>query len=181
MLETGRLRPVGGENEIRVDVRVVAATNRNLETEVREGRFREDLFYRLNVFPIVVPPLRERRDDILPLAAHFLKPRHKKLAPAAQRLLSAHDWPGNVRELRNAVLRAVAVSRNEVLQARDFPVLPAEGLPMGDAALLSLAEIEKRHMPAVIDHFRGNLKAAAESLQIARSTLYNKISEYDIE
>ena len=106
VLENGAMRRVGGGRELTVDVRVIAATNRSLEDDVREGRFREDLFYRLNVFALEVPPLRERRDDILPLAAHFLKDEKRRLAPATERVLMAYDWPGNVRELRNAMERA---------------------------------------------------------------------------
>ncbi len=188
VVEEGAFRTVGGQTEVRLHIRVVAATNHKLEARIAEGAFRADLFHRLSGYQIHMPPLREHTQDIPALVLHFIEQarawgKHPitGIAPEALEALCARSWPGNVRELRNCVLRAVAVSRNEVLQARDFPVLPAEGLPMGDAALLSLAEIEKRHITAVIDHFRGNLKAAAESLQIARSTLYNKISEYDIE
>ncbi|HPX41694.1 MAG TPA: sigma-54 dependent transcriptional regulator, partial [Candidatus Hydrogenedentes bacterium] len=121
VLENGAMRRVGGGRELTVDVRVIAATNRSLEDDVREGRFREDLFYRLNVFALEVPPLRERRDDILPLAAHFLKDEKRRLAPATERVLMAYDWPGNVRELRNAMERAGIMADGNLVLPKDLP------------------------------------------------------------
>jgi transcriptional regulator with GAF, ATPase, and Fis domain len=111
VLEEHTLRRLGGTRDIQVDTRIVAATNRSLENEVREGRFREDLFYRINLFTLSLPLLRERRDDILPLADHFLQTqgmREKRFSPAVQHALMEYSWPGNVRELRNAVIRAAS-------------------------------------------------------------------------
>lgn len=181
VLETAKVRPVGGEEDITVNVRVVAATNRDLETEAKEGRFREDLFYRLNVFPIVVPPLRERTDDILPLAALFLKDSHKKLAPAAQRLLTAHDWPGNVRELRNALERAAILANGELILPNDLPpnVQRAPERPVPGKVLVGdMEEIQRRAILEALEKTGGNKTRAAELLGISRRNLLYKLRAY---
>ena len=189
VVEDGVFRPVGGKDEIRLHIRVVAATNHNLEERIGAGEFREDLFHRLSGYRIHMPPLREHLEDIPVLALHFIEQARSwgkhpitGIAPEALDLLRGRPWPGNVRELRNCLLRAATLSKNDVLQARDFPALPPlEGAMTDGATPLSLAEMEKRHIKTVVDQCRGNLKAAAEALGIARSTLYAKVSEFGIE
>lgn len=188
-VEQGTFRPVGGKEEIRLSIRIVAATNQDLTTAIDAGRFRADLFHRLSGYSVHLPALREHSEDISALALHFIdssrsagKHPVKGISPEAIDLLRDRSWPGNVRELRNCVMRAVALSKGEILQVKDFSDLPS--LPGGitdSKTILSLAEMEKRHITAVIDHCHGNLKAASETLQIARSTLYKKIAEYRIE
>ena len=130
-LQEGIITRVGGEKPIHVDVRVIAATNKDLEKEIAAGNFREDLFFRLNVVPIQVPPLRERRDDVLPLAMHVLNARCRPgeripaLSAEAAHVLLTHSWPGNVRELRNVIERAMLLSDGNRLEPRDFAVLNA--------------------------------------------------------
>lgn len=132
-LQTGQIEPVGGKGNVTVDVRLIAATNRNLSEEVADGRFREDLFYRLGVVPLTIPPLRERRGDIAALAHHFIERLHvqegvtpSSIDDTALRLLSGYDWPGNVRQLQNALFRASVLCEGEVLRAADFPQLLGE-------------------------------------------------------
>ncbi len=180
---------LGGSDEVRVDVRVIAATHINLEEAVHEGSFREDLFYRLNVIEIRLPPLRNRRDDIPLLAHHFIE----KLAPdagkqisgiseGALRVLLDHDWPGNVRELENVIERAIVTSRGRVLTEDDFTFLAAacrRGTPTIPDNM-PLAGIEKAAIQATLARTQGNIKEAALSLGIDRSTLYEKIKRYEI-
>lgn len=189
VLETRSFRRLGGSREIQVDVRFVAATHRNLPEMVKEGRFRQDLYYRLNVGAIDVPPLRARRGDIAALAQHFLREAALAigLAPPelpadSTALLSAYPWPGNVRELRNVLERAVilcdggrigpaqlpAEISGAVLPAPTFPVVSAGGTP-------TLAEVEARHILAVLAQCEGNKTHAAELLGITRLTLRNKL------
>ncbi|HVX66036.1 MAG TPA: sigma-54 dependent transcriptional regulator [Bryobacteraceae bacterium] len=180
---------VGGSEEVHVEARVVAATNRNLEEAVAGGRFREDLFYRLNVIEIRIPPLRERREDIPLLVAHFIE----KLAPEvgkpvtgvsedALRLLIDHDWPGNVRELENAVERAIVTSRSSVLAEGDFAFLASAGRERAWSVPpnLSLEQLEAEAIKAALQRTEGNVKEAAAQLGIDRSTLYEKIKRYEI-
>ena len=181
---------VGGSEEIRVDVRIIAATNRNLQVDVQQGRFREDLFYRLNVIDIHIPPLRERREDIPLLARHFidrLTPELKKhvsdISEDAMKALMRHDWPGNARELENAIERAIVSCRGSVLQPADLEFLvPARGqatewkIPRN----VKLDEVEKQIIVATIRDTGGNIKEAAAILGIDRSTLYDRIRRYGI-
>jgi transcriptional regulator with PAS, ATPase and Fis domain len=191
VLQERRFFRVGGAQEIAVDVRVIAATHRDLEAEVRAGRFRDDLFYRLNVIAIRIPPLRERLEDVPLLAQEFLDRLAHELgrevtgiSEEALRLLLDHPWPGNVRELENAIERALVTCKAGVLAAEDFdflkrlPAQPAQAaaLPPG----LTLQEMEKRYLAATLARLSGNVKAAAESLGIDRSTLYEKIKRYEI-
>lgn len=177
---------LGGLESIRVDVRVIAATNQDLRQAMEEGRFREDFFYRLNVISIELPPLRDRKDDIPLLARHFLvkygeenrKP-DLELTPEALDVLSAYGWPGNVRELENVIERAVILSSQSRILLDDLPPELRRGPQT--AEVLSLAASEKRHIASVLAGTRGNVKAAAELLGIDRKTLYRKIAEYDIE
>ncbi|MDT7809090.1 MAG: two-component system, NtrC family, response regulator AtoC [Acidobacteriota bacterium] len=210
-LQEGEIRRVGSNHTIRVDVRVIAATNRDVESEVREGRFRQDLFYRLNAVTLHLPPLRERREDIMPLARHFAA----RAAPTASnpisfsrdavRMLVSYDWPGNIRELENAVIRAVALCdrlvRPEDLpervrvavaahEAANTPALEAESNAAppdataattgDDECLISLSELEARHIARVLAHTGGNKQAAARLLGIDRTTLQRMIKRHGL-
>jgi DNA-binding NtrC family response regulator len=180
---------VGGSEEIRVDVRVIAATNLDLLQQVQAGRFREDLYYRLNVIHIRIPPLRERREDLPLLAQHFVERIGLELgkeiadiAPGALGLLMGQSWPGNVRQLENAIERALVHSRGHVLLEADFAFL-AEAAPNGGWSFpvqMTLQEMEKGMIEAALAHAAGNIKEAAAALGIDRSTLYDKIKRYGI-
>ena len=191
VLQERRFFRVGGTSEIEVDVRVIAATHRDLAAEARAGRFRDDLFYRLNVINVRLPPLRERREDVPLLAQEFLDRLSHELgrevnglSDEALRVLLDHDWPGNVRELENAVERALVTCKEGVLTAEDFaflrreaqPPLTGVDLPPG----LTLQEIERQYVAATLRRLQGNVKAAADALGIDRSTLYEKIRRYEI-
>jgi DNA-binding NtrC family response regulator len=187
VLETKELMRVGGSRPVKVDFRVICSTNEDLEAAVKAGRFREDLYYRINVFSIVVPPLRERPSDIPLLARHFLERlsaqmdrRYTDLAPDALERLAGHSWPGNVRELANAIERAMVVGRPPLIHARDLPILEApteaEG-PSGE----SLQDMERHHIRRVLARTGWNVTRAAEILDIDRVTLYNKIRKYGLE
>ncbi len=180
---------VGGAEEVSVDVRVIAATNRDLRQAVEEGDFRDDLFYRLNVITIRVPPLRERLEDVPLLADHFrerlaleLRKEVTGLDASATELLMQYDWPGNVRELENAVERAMVTCRPGLLKAEDFGFISEarerriRWTPPTD---LTLVEIEKQVIAAVLRRTSGNVKEAAGVLGIDRSTLYDKLKRYD--
>lgn len=185
VLETKEFMRVGGTKSVKVDFRVICATNENLETAVSEGRFREDFYYRVNVFSIEVPPLRVRRSDIPLLARHFvarfarqMDTRIHSITPEAMALLEAYDWPGNVRELSNAIERAMVVGKTEAIQPGDLPVgRPIRG-SAGEAD--SLAEVERRHIDAVLERTDWNITHAAELLKIDRVTVYNKIKKYGL-
>ncbi len=181
---------VGGSEEVRVDVRVIAATHVDLQQAAAEGRFREDLFYRLNVIQIVIPPLRERREDIPLLAGHFVERLAHELgkdiaglSDGALRILMDYDWPGNVRELENAVERAMVTCRGRNLEEGDFAFLAHNGaaktwsVPAG----MTMQEMEKRLIAATLQSTDGNIKKAAAVLDIDRSTLYEKMKRYEIE
>ncbi|MGC8916714.1 MAG: sigma-54-dependent transcriptional regulator [Thermoanaerobaculum sp.] len=185
-IEDRRFRRLGGVREIQVDVRLIAATHRDLQEEARNGRFRQDLYYRLNVFQIVLPPLRERREDILPIATAFMAELNPVLGkavdgihPDAARILEAYHWPGNIRELRNVIERAMILARGNEIRPEH---LPAEiRLRKGaELAFVSLPELEAAHIRRVVHALGGNLKRAAEVLGISRSTLYQKIQRYGI-
>jgi DNA-binding NtrC family response regulator len=185
VLETKEFTRLGGSKHIRVDFRVICATNQNLEKAVEEARFREDLYYRLNVFSIYLPPLRERRQDIPLLAQHFLQKyalqmnkAFTSIAPEALDLLVRYDWPGNVRELANAIERAMVVGKPPAIEADDFPLQLAAG--PGAAGGDSLAEMEKAHVTRILDKAGWNITRAAETLGIDRVTLYNKIKKYGL-
>ena len=191
VLQEREIRRVGGKTTIPVDVRIVAATNRDLEAAMREGAFREDLFYRLAVFPIQVPPLRTRQEDIPLLADHFLKKYAARLgkplrgiAAGAVRALAQHAWPGNVRELENAIHRAVVVETTDVLQAASLPAELTPALGRGEpsppvAAVATLAEVESQAIAAALDQAGGNRKLAAQALGISRATLHRKLKKHD--
>ncbi|GBC80960.1 Transcriptional regulatory protein ZraR [bacterium HR10] len=186
VLEEKKIFRVGGNTPIPVDFRLIAATNKDLEALVAEGRFREDLYYRLNVFSITIPPLRERREDIPLLAEHFLKKFAQSMnkpilgiSPEALALLERYDWPGNVRELQNAIERAVLVCRGREIRPEDLPlqVNEARGQPVGK----TLAEVERQHIQRILQETRWNISQAARLLGIDRVTLYNKIRKYQLK
>jgi DNA-binding NtrC family response regulator len=188
-LETGKVERVGGGDPVKVDVRVVAATNRRPEQAVADGRLREDLLYRLNVFPIVLPPLRERGEDVVLIAEDFLAGLNKEcqgpvktFTRAALARLRAHSWPGNVRELRNVVQRAFILAQNEI----DVDALPLgggseerSGASMVVRVGTTIEEAEKRLILATLEHCAGDKKAAAELLGISLKTLYNRLNVYN--
>ncbi len=181
---------VGGEETIHVDVRIVAATNRNLEEEIKKGTFREDLYYRLNVVHIEVPPLRERKDDIPLLAASFLETFNKEdnreiegFTPSAKRLMLAYSWPGNIRELRNTVESCVVMTRHKLIDSVDLPehIRNVRGGEEVSIALgTTLEEAEKELIIATINYCKGNKTRAAEVLGIGRKTLHRKLGEYNL-
>lgn len=187
VLQEGAVRPVGGASEVKVDVRMIAATNRDLEAMVAQGTFRSDLLFRLNVLPIVIPPLRERREDIAFLIEHFLERLRKRLGrddlsltPAARQKLMLYDWPGNVRQLENIIERSFALNAKPLLDADDIalsPFPPGGAGAREDDTLLRLAAVEARHIQRVLAAHGGNQVAAAKVLGISRSTLRRKLEE----
>ncbi|HEY8493186.1 MAG TPA: sigma 54-interacting transcriptional regulator, partial [Myxococcota bacterium] len=189
-LQTGELRPVGSETSRYVDVRLVTATNKDLEREVAEGRFREDLYYRLAVIPIHVPPLRERREDVPLLAQHFLRRFARKMGKpvegftdeALERLM-AYSWPGNVRQLENAIESAVALCRGRLIAWSDLPVRLREPRAPEPAPerLQSLATLERTHILRTLEQVGWNRKRAAEILEISTTTLWRRLKEFGIE
>ncbi|MCC6676918.1 MAG: sigma-54-dependent Fis family transcriptional regulator [Phycisphaerales bacterium] len=191
VLEEKSFTRVGGHETVHVDFRVVCATNENLEDAVRAGRFREDFFYRINVFTIEAPPLRSRREDIPLLARHFVERfarqmdrRITDISPEAMRRLCEHDWPGNVRELCNAIERAMVVGTPPTIQAEDLPfstrrpaaVAGAAGPGPGD----SLEDVEKRHIESILERTGWNITQAAAILRVDRVTVYNKIRKFGL-
>jgi DNA-binding NtrC family response regulator len=180
---------VGGSEEVRVDARVIAATHVDLRQAVAQGKFREDLFYRLNVIEIRIPPLRERREDVPLLARHFLERLSHELSKdagdfseGAMKVLMDHNWPGNVRELENAVERALVTCRGRVLTEDDFGFLARNGAmkPWSIPAGMTLQDMEKQMIVATLERTDGNIKEAAGQLGIDRSTMYEKIKRYEI-
>jgi len=194
-LEEHRVRPVGSNTEIPFDVRIIAATNRDLESAVEEGRFREDLFYRINVIQIEVPLLRARGTDVLLLARHFIEDfAHRSgkqvvgLSDNAARKLLSYSWPGNVRELRNAIERAVALTRFEKLAVEDLPKkirayqnqhILSESLDPTE--LISMEEVERRYILHVMKAVGDNRTSAARILKLDRKTLYRKLQRYGVD
>jgi DNA-binding NtrC family response regulator len=191
-LEEGSFRRVGSTRDRSADVRVIAATNRNLAEDVSAGRFRADLFYRLNVISLHVPPLRQRREDVPVLIEHFLALYRERftrpaldLSEEARRRLAEYQWPGNVRELRNALERAVALSTDDRIEAAQ--VLPSEAARVGGATPegagagtpSTLEELERRHILRVLEETGGNRERAAAVLGISSRTLYRKLREYE--
>ena len=190
VLEEKAIYRVGGNARIPVDFRVIAATNRDLEAAVAEKSFREDLYYRLNVFTIRIPPLRERREDIPPLAGHFLHGFARSMSraidgysPEAMEALMHREWPGNVRELKNAIERAAVVRVQGWIQPEDFPFTTSMGAGGAEETAngQSLADLEKVHIARILKETGWNISQAARLLEIDRVTLYNKMRKYGIE
>ena len=181
VLQEHEIRRVGSNQPIHVDFRCISATSKNLEAMIEDKQFRVDLFYRLNIFPIHLPPLRERRDDIPFLALHFMRKfadsmnkRVTQIAPNAMRLLQRYDWPGNVRELENAIERAMVVVQGPELRETDFVLKITSAVPAGR----KLEDIERAHILTVLDECGGNQTMAAQVLDIDRVTLHNKLKKY---
>jgi DNA-binding NtrC family response regulator len=194
VLEDGRVRRLGGKAEIQLDVRVIAATNSPLDAALKEGKFREDLFYRLNVFPIPLPPLRERKEDLAVLVAALIEDLNRKHAtkvtdcsPALLERLQAHSWPGNVRELRNVLERATILAGEGTLEPTHLPPgfggAPAQK-PASTAGELqipvgyTIEQAERALIEMTLEHTKNNKTRAAEILGISQKTLFNKLKEY---
>ena len=200
VLEEQTFRRLGGLRDICVDLRIIAATNKNLREAVKEGAFRQDLYYRLNVIQLVVPPLRERQQDILPMANFFIdrynikfKRQIEGLTPEAEALLLAHDWPGNVRELRNAIERAMILEETSVISAASLPIAVRnseafviaslaypEGEPREVHDGMSLADQERRLLVQALSKTAGNQTQAARILRITRDTLRYKMKKFNL-
>jgi two-component system response regulator HydG len=181
VLQEREITRVGSSQPIKVDFRCIAATNKNLEALVQEGKFRPDLYYRLNVFQIEIPSLRERRSDIPLLVDHFvhrfaasMNKRITRVTPAAMDLLDRYDWPGNIRELENAVERAMVVAQEPELRERDFSLK----LSAPEHSARTLEDMERAHILSVLEDCKGNQTQAAEILDIDRVTLHNKLKKY---
>jgi len=189
VLEFGRFYRVGGDHELRADVRIIAATNRQPWLAVKNNDLREDLLYRLAIFPIMLPPLRDRGADVELLARHFVEELNeemggeKSLSTASISLLYAHPWPGNVRELKNCVRRAYILAQDEIeLECMDLVrASPSDctGTCLQFSVGTPLAEMEKQTIFATLEHCRGNKKRAAEILGVSLKTLYNRLTEYN--
>jgi transcriptional regulator with PAS, ATPase and Fis domain len=186
VLEEKKIFRVGGNVELPVNFRLIAATNKNLESMNAEGTFREDLYYRINVFSITIPPLRERREDISLLVDHFLKKfAHSmnrpvmKISPEAENILKNYEWPGNVRELQNAIERAVLVCKAGKIEGDDLPLNINE--ESSNVKNRSLADIERQHIKRTLEETGWNIYRAARLLAIDRVTLYNRIKKYGFQ
>ena len=190
VLQEREIRRVGGSATIPIDVRVIASTHRDLEAAMREDAFREDLYYRLAVFPVDVPPLRRRQEDIPPLAEHFRKKHADRLgvtvraiSTAATALLARYEWPGNVRELENVICRSLVLETSDVLQAATLPpeVLPSSsGAPGEPATTGTLADLERKAIVDAVEQADHNLTRAATALGIGRTTLYQKLRKHGL-
>jgi len=186
VLQQKEFHRLGGQGLIKADVRILAATNRDLQKSIKEKRFREDLYYRLNVISIHVPPLRERREDIPLLVKAFIRKyciemnrENVKISPSASGLLATYDWPGNVRELENVIERALVIGRGKEIVPDDLPFSRKD---MGMAGLpKSLKMMEKMHIEMILEENEWNISRASRQLEIDRQTLYNKIDKYKIE
>jgi DNA-binding NtrC family response regulator len=191
VLQEHEIKRVGGTEPIKVDARVIAATNKNLEVLVKAHKFRDDLFYRLSVVTLNLPPLRERMSDIPLLAEFFLRKYAQeagksveRIAPETLALLTAYPWPGNVRELEHAIERAVILTQNPTLLPQDLPpdLQALKGSrPAAAAEVLPLREMERRHLIFALERAGGNRKRAAEWLGVTRRTLYRMAARYGID
>ena len=188
-LQEGRFTPVGGTRPVSSDVRVLSATNKDLPAEIRRGTFREDLYFRVAVVPLRVPPLRERPEDIPRLAEHFVKiaSRHfgmklRRLTPGALEALKSYGWPGNVRELKNLIERLMILGPSEEIGAEDLPFPAVAGGVAADATLRQAREeFERRYILGALKRYRGNVTRTAEALDVERSHLHRKLKGYGIE
>jgi transcriptional regulator with PAS, ATPase and Fis domain len=197
VLQDKHIRKVGGNQSYAVDVRVIAATNEPLEKKMARQEFREDLFYRISVIPIEIAPLRERREDIMPLVSFFVEQARKtdqkiSIDLEAQRILESYNWPGNVRELENAIRHAATFTRDGTIRRDDLPVKIVEAVSRLGPPLLAAGEVEeyrgkslrsflrtreREYIQAVIDKMKGDKEDAARALNISLATLYRKLSE----
>jgi transcriptional regulator with PAS, ATPase and Fis domain len=187
VLEEKVVTRLGGTAPVPVDFRVICATNRDLQAAVKEGSFREDLYWRLNVVHVHIPPLRERPEDVPVLAEQFLAKfarsmsrKPMRFSPEVLEALAAYPWPGNVRELQNAIERAVVVGRNDVVRAEDLPLRVTQAAAAGPGPG-SLAEAERAHVVSVLEASGWNITRAARVLDVDRVTLYNKIRKYELK
>jgi two-component system response regulator HydG len=188
VLQTQKFERIGGEQTLSVDIRILAATNKDLLQEVKDGCFREDLYYRLNVIPIQLPPLRKRRNDIPLQARYFLRrcaaEQGKAIAEfssEAMRMLLNYSWPGNVRELENCIEHAVVLAHGKRIEATDFPeALDQDTVITGASGTGTILEAETRLLKEVLDECDWNKKEAARRLGISRNTLYRKLKKYQI-
>lgn len=205
VLQDGEIDPVGGSKPIKVNVRVISATNRDLAAEVKNGNFREDLYYRLNVFPIYVPALRDRNGDLPMMIDYFMKlsakSEHKEIkgiTPEAEKMLSEYSWPGNIRQLKNTMFRAVVLCEKEMLDVGNFPQFKDEpvattnsaqstdnlniaAIQNADGHFKTLAEIEKHVIESALKRYNGHMSEVARRLGIGRSTLYRKLEGYGVQ
>ncbi|MBL0712221.1 MAG: sigma-54-dependent Fis family transcriptional regulator, partial [Desulfosarcina sp.] len=188
VLQTHQFERLGGEATLSVDVRVISATNRDLLQEVKNGNFREDLYYRLKVIPITLPPLRERRNDIPLLARYFLKrfaadqgKPIEDFSTEAMRMLLDYHWPGNIRELENTIEHAVVLAKGGAIEIPDFPASLRELEGRATASAQSMSENEARLLQDVLEECQWNKKKAARLLGISRNTLYRKLKKYRIQ
>lgn len=186
VLQDHRFERVGGEETLEVDVRVIAATNKNLMEEIRKGTFREDLYYRLNVIPIFVPPLRERRDDISILSSHFLEKFNQEkgkkigsISPEVMEILLTHHWPGNVRELENVIEHAVIIAKKDEITIKDLPQYLLQKSSK-EEGLVTLQDYEKDLILKTLKELNWNKHKVAKKLKINRSTLYGKMKRYGL-
>ncbi|MBN1615048.1 MAG: sigma-54-dependent Fis family transcriptional regulator [Deltaproteobacteria bacterium] len=196
ILQEKKIERVGGSSLIATDVRVLAATNKDLEKEMEEGRFRQDLFYRLNVIPLKIPPLRDRKEDISLLVERFLgefsakeREAQKSITDDALAALTAHDWPGNVRELKNIIERLVIMTPDSVISRKDIPILDKLGLDTGEDEIDSTSdsfreakmEFEKQYLSKKLREFDGNISKTAEAIGLERSNLHRKIKAFGLD
>jgi transcriptional regulator with PAS, ATPase and Fis domain len=186
VIETKKFTRLGGDKTVDVDFRVISATNKDLEKAIKEESFREDLYYRLNVFSIILPPLRDRRADIPLIAKYFLNKYAQSMnknvvdfSPQALKMITGYDWPGNIREVRNVVERAMVVAKGSHIQVDDlsFPFPSQPRASGGD----SLEDVEKEQIAKILIQTKGNIAQAADILKISRLTLYNKIEKYHLK
>jgi transcriptional regulator with PAS, ATPase and Fis domain len=187
VIESKQFSRVGGNQTIKSDFRVIIATNESLEDLVKLGKFREDLYYRLNVFSIIIPPLRERTGDIPVLAFYFLNnfcnsmnKNIKNISPEAMEFLTKYDWPGNVRELENAIERAVVVGKGDTIKVDDLPFHVSSSQSANLDGDNSMTAMEKKHIARVLNENNWNISRSALELEIDRVTLYNKINKYGL-
>jgi transcriptional regulator with PAS, ATPase and Fis domain len=186
VVQDHRFERVGGEETLEVDVRVIAATNKNLTEEMRKGTFREDLYYRLNVIPIFVPPLRERKDDIPLLTSHFMQKFSREkgkevtsIASEVMELFLAHSWPGNVRELENVIEHASIIAKKDKILPKDLPQYLLQK-PLPNQQLFSLKDHERDLILKALEETNWNKHQASKKLKITRSTLYGKMKRYGL-
>jgi len=189
VVETGQFRRLGGLRDIHVNVRIIAATNRNLEQMVHDGRIREDLYYRINVITIRVPPLRERREDILALVGHIISRmpgrKHVRASEDALEILHQYSWPGNIRELQNVIERALILAEGDVIQPRDLPnnMSADQGAPLYqmEKGFPSLRDLELKYIQNLLKRFSGHRRQIAATLGISERSLYRKLREYGLD